>query len=157
MGTMVEFNLVWRRWDNYSCNIMPINNFLWSAPTYHSLRSVVLWRYHLDTRLKSTKVTICFILFLLISILIQSEGQVTCATGWEQMEQSVIRTIHQLQLGWTAMFIVLHRIKVQGRFEEWELIECSIAISYNYYRVKYSSQKQSWIRVDYLLWSSMIE
>jgi hypothetical protein len=37
-----------------------------------------------SAKIKSTMISICFILFLLISILTQSYGQVTCASGWVQ-------------------------------------------------------------------------
>jgi hypothetical protein len=40
--------------------------------------------YIVHTRLESRMISICFILFLLISILTSSYGQVTCATGWVQ-------------------------------------------------------------------------
>jgi hypothetical protein len=49
---------------------------------YNSINEIYTVVGH--TRLKSRMISICFILFLLISILTSSYGQVTCPSGWDQ-------------------------------------------------------------------------
>ena len=52
--------------------------------TLHFVKLSILHLYIVHIRLKSRMISICFILFILISTLTSSYGQVTCASGWVQ-------------------------------------------------------------------------